>query len=253
MLKRLLLIFGLVSVSVGGVLFYLWHRTTYSPSWYTQTSPVAEVFPVTSTESGVPEWMKIYDKVVESLRKQGNQGKGKIELSADEVNTLVAYGFDAAGVIDNVAEDKNSQQTQKIVLGTNTKFQNGNMLIGAMVNLKQLAQYQLSKDGESAETAQALLNLPFVGDHAVYVEMEGKPIAKNGNVALEPDARVTIAGFNTTLPDLAKNLKIPVTTLEDRIIKRAISLPMKVEAIDIVGDAYGGKQRLIVQGTATAF
>jgi hypothetical protein len=251
MLKRLLLIFGLLSVTVGGVLFYLWHRATYSPSWYTQTSPAAQVLPVTNTESDVMEWRKLRNKVLESLRKQGNQGKGKIELSADEVNTLVAYGFDNSALGDTVSEEQNNQPEKKIVLGTNTKFQDKKMVIGAMVDFKQLAQHLSSRDGEDSGAAQALLSLPFVGDHPVYIEMEGKPVAKNGNITLEENARVTIAGFSSTLPELAKNLKIPVTVLEDRIINRAIRLPMKVEAIDILGDAYGGKQRLIVQGTAT--
>ncbi|AFZ03982.1 hypothetical protein [Calothrix sp. PCC 6303] len=250
MLKRLLLIFGLFSVSVGGILFYLWNKTTYAPAWYTQTNPTDEVISAANTESGIPEWMKVNDKVVESLRKQRNQGKGKIELSADEVNTLVAYGFDTAALDDAIAD--NQKQVKKIVLGTNTKFQDEKMVIGAMVDLKQLVQHLSSKGGEGAGAAQAILSLPFVSDRAVYIEMEGKPIAKEGNITLEPDARVTIAGFNSTLPDLAKNLKIPVTVLEDRIVKRAISLPMKVEAIDIVGDNYGGKQRLVIKGTATS-
>jgi hypothetical protein len=252
MLKRLLLIFGLVSICAGGALFYLWQKATYSPSWYKQANTAAEVLPVTDTESGVPKWMKVYDKVVKDLKKQGNQGKGKIELSADDINTLVAYGFDAASLSNNVAEDTTNQQAEKIVLGTNTKFQNGKMIVGAMVNLKQLAQRQLSKDsGDGA--AQALLSLPFVSDRAVYIEVEGKPTVKNGNIALEPNSRVTIAGFGSTLPELAKSLNMPASTLEERIINRAIRLPMKVEAIEIVSDAYGGKQRLIVTGTATAF
>jgi hypothetical protein len=253
MLKRLFLIFGLLSVSVGSVLFYFWYKATYTPSWYTQTNPTDEVIPATNTQSGVPEWITVNNKVVESLRKQGNQGKGKVELSADEVNTLVSHGFDNSALGDSVAQNENNQQLNKIVLGTNTKFQDKKMVIGAMVDLKQLAQHLSSKDGEGNGAAQALLSLPFVGDHPVYIEMEGKPLAKNGNITLEPNAKVTIAGFSSTLPELAKNLKIPVTILEDRIINRAISLPMKVEAVNVVGDAYGGKQRLIVQGTATAF
>jgi hypothetical protein len=251
MSKRLLLFFALLLTTVGGGLFYIWYRATHVPSWYTQTNPPNQAFSVASTEPWVPEWQKITNQVVESLRKQGNQGK--IELSASEVNTLVAYGFDTTAL--NNAEATNQMNVKKIVLGTNTKFQDGKMIVGAMVNLKQLAQRQLSKDGQGDATAQALLRLPFVGDttkwlpgdQAVYVEVEGKPTVKNGNIALEPNSQVTIAGFGSTLPELAKNLKIPATTLEDRIINRAIRLPMKVEAIEIVNE------RLIATGSATAF
>lgn len=242
MSKRLLLFFGLLFMTVGGGLFYIWHRATYTPAWYTQTNSPSQVSPVTNTEPWVPEQLKIKNKVVESLRKQGNQGK--VELSADEVNILVADGFDTTALDE--AEAANQMNVKKIVLGTNTKFQNGKMVVGAMVNIKQLAEHELSKNGNSG-TAQALLNLPFVSDSAVYIEVEGKPIAKNGNVALEPNSRVTIAGFSSTLPELSKNLNIPTSTLEERIINRALRLPMKVEDIKIVSE------RLIVEGTATAF
>jgi hypothetical protein len=253
MLKRLFLIFGLLVVSVGGALFYLWYKASYTPSWYSQTSPLPEVSSAPNAQPQVPEWKKLHDKIVESLRKQGNQGKGKIELSADDVNTLVAYGLDDLTLGNSFTNNQNPRQMEQIILGTNTKFQNEKMLIGAMVNFKQLAQQLSSTDSQGSGIAQVLLSLPFIGDRPVYIEMEGKPIAKNGNITLEPNTQVKIAGFSYKLSDLANNLKIPVAVLEDKIINRTIALPMKVETIEVVGDGYDTQQRLVVQGTATKF
>ncbi len=238
MFKRLLLISGVISVGILGILFYLWQQTTYVPNWY-KIPTATETTPAVSTKT--PQTREqIWRKVSNTLTEQSAKGesKGTVELSSDEVNELIFSELEAKGTTSNAELDK-------ILLGTNTQFRDGKMIVGAMINLPEIIKRKEASSDSSAGIAQALLNLPIVKDRPVYVEIEGTPTVRNRQIALESPL-VKLANVSLTIDDLSKYVGVSPALLKERITKERRLVPMEVEDVKVESAS------LIVTGSAKA-
>jgi hypothetical protein len=241
MFKRLLLISGVVSFGILGVLLYLWQQTTYVPDWY-KTIEVTATTPAVNAVPKAPQTREqIWRRISNSLKTQSANGesKGTIQLSAEEVNELI---FTELAVKERATSNA---QLDKIILGTNTKFRDGKMVVGAMVNLQGLTKHQEVSSGSSAEIAQTILNLPIVKDHPVYLEIEGTPTVHNQQIALDSPV-VKLANVSLTVDDLSKYLGVSPAFLNQRIARERTLVPMKVENVKIE------QERMVVIGSPTA-
>jgi hypothetical protein len=242
MFKRLLLISGVVSIGIFGILLYLWQQTTYVPDWY-KTIEVSANTPADDKVAETPQtreqiWLRIFN----SLQTQSANGesKGTVELNANEVNELI---FTELVIKERVTSNT---KLDKTILGTNTKFRDGKMVVGAMLNLQELTKHKEVSSGSRAEIAQTILNLPIVKDRPVYLEIEGTPTVRNRQIALDSPL-VKLANVSLTVDDLSKYLGVSPAFLNQRIARERTLVPMEVENVKIEGD------RMVVVGSATAW
>jgi hypothetical protein len=241
MVKRLLLISGVVSIGILGVLWYLWQQTTQIPSWY-KTVEVTATTPAVNTVTKTPQTREqIWRKVSNTLREQSAKGESSstVELNSDEVNELIFSEVEAKGKVTSNA------QLDKILLGTNTQFRDGKMVIGAMLNLAEIINRKDASSDSRVGIAQGLLNLPIVKDRPVYVEIEGTPTVRNRQIALQSPL-VKLANVSLTIDDFSKYLGVSPVFLKERITKERRLVPMEVKDVKVERD------RLIVTGSAKA-
>ena len=239
MFKRLLLISSVVSIGILGVLLYLWQQTTHIPSWY-KTIEVTATTPAVDTAVKTPQTREqIWRRISNSLKTQSAKGesRGTVELNADEVNELI---FTELAIKERATSNT---QLDKIILGTNTKFRDGKMVVGAMVNLQELTKDKKVSSGSGAEIAQTILNLPIVKDRPVYLEIEGTPTVRNRQIALL-SPMVKLANVSLTVDDLSKYLGFSPAFLNQRIARERALVPMEVENVKIE------RSSMIVTGSA---
>jgi hypothetical protein len=227
MFKRLLLISGVVSIGILGVLLYLWQQTTQTPSWYKTVEVTAGVVAVNTVTKMPQTREQIWRKVSNTLREQS--AKGESSFSELEAKGKVA----------------GNTQLDKVLLGTNTQFRDEKMVIGTMLNLAEIINRKDASSDSRVGIAQGLLNLPIVKDRPVYVEIEGTPTVRNRQIALESPV-VKLANVTLTIDDFSKYLGVSPAFLKERITKERPLVPMEVENVKVERD------RLIVTGSAKA-
>jgi hypothetical protein len=242
MFKRLLLISGVVSIGILGILLYLWQQTTYVPDWY-KTIEVAATTPADekvaeATQTREQIWLKISNSL--GTQSKNGESRGTVELNADETNELI---FTELATREKATSNS---QLDKIILGTNTKFRDGKMVVGAMLSLQELTKHQEVSSGSRTEIAQTILNLPIVKDRPVYLEIEGTPTVRNRQIALDSPV-VKFVNVSLTVDDLAKYLGVSPAFLNQRIARERTLVPMAVEDVKIERD------RMVVVGSATAW
>ncbi|RUT01392.1 hypothetical protein DSM106972_069430 [Dulcicalothrix desertica PCC 7102] len=241
MLKRFLWFgggaFGIILI----VLVVIWNKATYLPSWYAESVPTQSVTPVDETKPKELTREEIWSKVSSTLQKQASAGErvGKIELKADEVNRLI---FSEMQVKEKVTSDAKLEQ---IIVGKNTQFRDGKLVIGAVINLQELTQHKELQGGRG-DLAQAFLNLPIVKDRPVYIEVEGTPIVKNQKIGLDSPS-IKLANVSMTVEELSKHLGISQEFINQRISRERALVPMSVQDVKIQGDTIS------IRGTGTAW
>ncbi|MBW4600286.1 MAG: hypothetical protein KME29_11925 [Calothrix sp. FI2-JRJ7] len=241
MLKRLLWIFGGALGIVSIVLIVIWRQATYLPSWYGKSAPTPSATPADETKPKELTREEIWSKVSNTLQKQASAGErvGKVELKADEVNRLI---FSEMQVKEKVTSDA---ELEKIIVGKNTQFRDGKLVIGAVINLQELTQHKELKGGRG-DLAQAFLNLPIVKNRPVYIEVEGTPIVKNQKIALDSPS-IKLANVSMTVEELSKHLGISQEFINQRISRERALVPMSVQDVKIQGD------KISIRGTGTAW
>lgn len=241
MLKRFLWFgggaFGIILI----VLVVIWNKATYLPSWYAESAPTQSVTSVDETKPKELTREEIWSKVSSTLQKQASAGErvGKVELKADEVNRLI---FSEMQVKERVTSDA---KLENIIVGKNTQFRDGKLVIGAVINLQELTQHKELQGGRR-DLAQAFLNLPIVKDRPVYIEVEGTPIVKNQKIALDSPS-IKLANVSMTVEQLSKHLGISQEFINQRIERERALVPMNVEDVKIQGDTIS------IRGTGTAW
>jgi hypothetical protein len=242
MMKPLLWGLGGLTGIVAVVLVVIWRQATYLPSWYVESAPTPSAIPVNETKPKELTREEIWRKVSNTLGQQSTTGEaiGTVRLNSDEVNNLI---FSEMQVKEKVTNDA---QVEKIIVGTNTKFRDDKLVIGAVLNLQELAQHKELQNSKRADFAQAVLNLPIVKDRPVYIEVEGKPIVQNRQIALDSPS-IKLANVSMTVEELSKNLGVSPAFIKQRITRERTLVPMNVEDVKIQGD------KMLINGTGTAW
>ncbi|BAZ16184.1 hypothetical protein NIES4071_80590 [Calothrix sp. NIES-4071] len=240
MLKRLLWVFGGALGIVFIVLIVVWRQATYLPSWYVLSAPTPNATSVQETKPKDLTREEIWSKVSDTLKKQSSAGErvGTVQLNSDEMNRLI---FSEIQVNEEVTSDA---KLEKIIVGKNTQFRDGKLVVGAVINLQELTQHKELQGGR-ADFAQAFLNLPIVKDRPVYIEVEATPIVKNRKIALD-SPRIKLANVSMTVEELSKYLGVSPAFINQRITRERALVPMSVQDVKIQGDIIS------ISGTGTA-
>jgi hypothetical protein len=239
MLKRMLWVLGGLSGIVSVLLIVMWRQATYLPSWYSQSVPTPNPIPVKDATPKELTRKEIWQKVSKTLKQQSAAGQtGTVELKASEMNRLI---FSEIQIQDKVASDT---KIERILVSNNTQIRDGKLVIGAVINLKELTEHEEVRSGKRADLTQAFLNLPIVKDRPVYIEVEGTPIVKNQQIALD-SPRIKLANVSMTVEELSKYLGVSPAFINQRITRERALVPMSVQDVKIQGDT------ITIRGTAS--
>ncbi|MBF2065763.1 MAG: hypothetical protein IGS39_15275 [Calothrix sp. C42_A2020_038] len=242
MLKQFLWLFGGAFSIISVLLIVMWHQATYLPSWYMESVATPNHTTVDETTPTRLTREEIWQKVSNTLKKQSaaGEGIGTVELNSDEINHLI---LDEIQVNEKV---KNNTNLEQIILGKNTQFRDGKLVIGAVIDLKQLTEHEEVRSGKRADLAQAFLNLPIIKDRPVYIEVEATPVVKNQQIALD-SPRIKLANVSITVEELSKYLGVSPEFINQRITRERTLVPMSVQDLRVQGD------KIVISGTGTAW
>lgn len=242
MMKRFLISALIVLFGAGAVLLYYWKQATQLPSWYTEQAREIDPLPANATEqeqaalnqaptgitppaqnaqTGKPkanqpgssaqvqqEPANVPIQINEVIQQQtSSNGEVKVKLNPKQVNTLFSSAL------------KRKVETSKLgqaVKGVNTTIQDGRIESGAVVNLAEVPIDQLPSS-EQAFLGKLLNTFPELGQRSVYIGMQGKPIAEDGQVRLDDDTRLKVGNLSFTTAELAQRLGISEEQVRQRL------------------------------------
>lgn len=235
MLKRLLFLFCCAIGGIGAVVFLFWQQATQLPTWYTNPSTTTNARTLTNQTKIQLAQKQVLDKVSDRLQGQGAT-IGEVQLDSNEVNTLI---------VSSIAKTTDKSRLAQALLGTNTQIESGKIRAGAVIDLKAIPKDELRAKEQGAIT-QLLKTVPSLEDRPLYIEIEGKPTVRNGQVSLDNTTRVKLGNLSFTQAELSQRLGISQDRLTLEISKEFKNLPVDVKGVEIVGD------RLVVRGSGTA-
>lgn len=261
MMKRFLISALIVLFGAGAVVLYYWKQATQLPSWYTEQARETNPSPANPIEQGQtvlnqaptaqttvpqtardakpkanqpsssaqvqPESVSTPIPIANSLQQQANsQGEVQVKLNPKQVNTL----FSSA--LQRKVEDSKLGQALK---GVNTSVQNGQIESGAVINLAEVPIDQLSS-GEQAFLGKLLNTFPELGQRSVYVGMQGKPVAEQGQVRLDDNTRLKLGNLSFTTAELAQRLGVSEEQIRQRIQLEVELGRLKANGVELEGD-----------------
>ncbi len=251
-LKKLLLIFLLLSCGGISFLYYYWRQATQLPDWYTNQSlntqktldrnssskltaarsRLKEKLEASIAKSNViaPESTLPLDSSTssktESTERKISKKSVEIELSEPEVNDLV---------MTTVAQRLGSSKILANTPDFHTTIKDGILESGTVINLENVPKNQLA-ESESDALDKVIKTFPFLEKQKVYVAISGKPKIENGEVKLDENTKIKLGNLSLSIPELSERLGIPQEKIEQKL---KLSLPLeelKVEELEIADD-----------------
>lgn len=254
--KFVLTLAGFASITTIGIMsgiFYLSHQTQKLPNWFETSTPIT--IPITHKTQITPSkpisanqvWMRVHQTPYIPGRSTLNGSQWKqVDLNAQELNA----------VLFNSPNPSDPRAFSSILKDSNVRIADGNIIIGAIVNMQKMTQ-ELG-DGQRSRAFQGLSNILAGNNGNMYVEIAGKPvIGSNHTIALAEDARIKLANFNFTITEFAQYTGISENFLRDRLgfvssqnpdnSRGHRIVPMMIENVEIIDD------KLRLSGTGTAW
>lgn len=230
MFKRLVLLLCCALGATGAILFFIWQQAIELPVG--QTNPLIMVSPDRNADQTQIQrsQQQVLSKISDHLKD--SNGKGEVQLDANEVNTLIASG---------IAKTTDKSRLAQAVVSTNTQIQDGKISTGAVIDLRTIPVKELPAQ-EQVVISQLLSTVPILKYRPIYIEVEGKPAIHNKQVSLDDTARVKLGNLSFPLSDMYQRFGISQKSLKRQVSKELKNLPVEVKDVEIMGD------RLIVRG-----
>jgi hypothetical protein len=226
MQKILFKLLGVVLVGSMAGTYYVWQEAIKVPAEYIEASANdradSQSLPMQSSQ--ITERANVSKQKISAPLERAQSGqKVNVKLSDRDLNNLV------------VAKLANTQPTKQVpigIKGIKTNIKDGKIYTGAMVNLDQLARN--GKPGsQTAALSKLTEKLTFLKGRAVYIGIVGKPTLEGDRVKFAPDTQIKIGNMNFTITQLAENLGVPPTKLQETIDLHIQQQNFKVNRINI--------------------
>jgi hypothetical protein len=241
-MKKLFLVFLLLSGVGFSIVYYYWRQATHLPEWYTTQSPITqETLDLSHPSELVAAKARLQEKIdasiaqslslsspsslsldqatsnrTNSLSQVTNNSTSQeispkkhveVELSNQEVNELV---------MTKIAEETGQSKVLATALKNHTTIKEGVLESGAVVNLAELPKDKLNQK-EVASLEKVLKTFPFLVNQEIYVAILGKPQVANGQVKWDDNTKIKLGNLNLSISELAQRLGIPQEQLEHKL------------------------------------
>ncbi len=218
-----IVLFVAVGVVAGGLAAasYYWTQATGVPAWHGTETAITDF----ADPSLVDARSRVIDQIVVS-RNADNTSNVEAEFSETEINQLVA---------GTLADIPNARPLLRGARSVNTVIQNGMLESGMVVDLSDIPAESLGSQ-ERAALEQIRNTLPAIANREIYIGIESRPRAENGQVRFGEDTRVKIGNLSLSLSEVSDYVGISPAQLEQSLNQELERRGISIEDIDLAGD-----------------
>jgi hypothetical protein len=220
-MKKIGIILSVLIAAPLSFAYYYWQQATKLPEWYAanettdhQQSNSAEQLEQSNSaeqlELEIPQEM--LEKGTKASSEVSNGKSVEVKLDEKELNDLL---------VSKISKDVVSGELSQAVKGSNTTIKNGKIESGAVLSLSEIPVDQL-KANEKEALQKAIKTFPALKNKEVYVGIEGKPRAENGQLAFDDNTSIKLGNLSFTVLELSNRLGVPKESVE-----KAINLDLK--------------------------
>jgi hypothetical protein len=241
-MKKLFLVFLLLSGLGFSIVYYYWRQATQLPEWYTtQSLSTQRTLDLSNPSELAAAKTRLQEKIdasiaqslslsspsslpldqstsnrTNSLSQFTNNSTSQeispkknveIELSNQEVNELV---------MTKIAEETGQSKVLATALKNHTTIKEGVLESGSVVNLAELPKHKLNQQ-EVASIEKVLKTFPFLANQEIYVAILGKPQIENGQFKWDDNTKIKLGNLKLSISELAQRLGVPQEQLEHKL------------------------------------
>lgn len=197
-MKRIAVIFLLITTGVSSGVYYYWRQATNLPNWYTNQETQNNSINIIAKKDS-QEAKNIEAEVPAITQPLGNSKKVELQLSEKELNNILA---------SEIAKKNNSSKIAEAVKAVKTNIKEGKIESGAVVNISEIPTAHLRKS-ETAAITRAFKVFPGLENREVYIGIEGNPTIEDGQLKFDENTKIKIGNLSFTQAELSEKLGIP--------------------------------------------
>jgi hypothetical protein len=233
-MKKIIALVVLCSIGLTmGIAYFYVQRASELPEWYTDQPESAQPSnPVTSPSPATPSRTAI---AIQEKIKAAKPGNIQEQLTAAEVDNLIVAGLTQSNGV--------TKALPAAVKGIKTHIQQDQISSGAIVDLAELEKMPASP---RTEMMNKLLNImPQLRDKPVYIGVAGKLSVRDGQPQLDSDSKIQIGKVELPLNDVAKQLGVSRSALEEQVTNYLQFRNLDIQTIDLTdqGAKITGKKK----------
>jgi hypothetical protein len=233
-MKKIIALAALCSIGLTvGIAYFYVQRASELPDWYTDKPEPTQ--PPNSIPSTSPTPTPRTATAIQEKIKTAKPGAVQEKLTAAEVDNLIV-----ASLTNKNGETK---ALPPAVKGIKTQIQQDQIRTGAIVDLAELENMPSSSRTEMM--GRLLKIMPQLRGKPVYIGVAGKLSVKDGQPQLAPDSKLQIGKVELPLNDVAKQLGVSRSTLEENVTNYLQFRNLDIEKIDLTdqGATITGKKK----------
>ncbi len=233
-MKKIIALVTLCSIGLTiGIAYFYVQRASELPVWYTDKPETTQ--PPNSTPSVSPSPSPRTATAIQEKFQTAKPGAVQERLTAAEVDNLIVAGL-----------TKNNGVTKPLpsaVKGIKTQIQQDQIRTGAIIDLAAVEKMPSSPRTEMM--SRLLKIMPQLRGKPVYIGIAGKLSVKDGQPQLAPGGKLQIGKVELPLNDVAKQLGISRSTLEEHVTSYLQFRNLDIENIDLTdqGATISGKKK----------
>jgi hypothetical protein len=234
-MKKIIALVALCSIGLTiGVAYFYVQRASELPDWYTDKPEPAQPDSTSTPASPSTAPPRTATAIQEKI-KAAKPGTINEKLTAAEVDNLIVAGL-----------TKINGETKALPLavkGIKTQIQQDQIRTGAIVDLAEVENMPSSSRSEMM--SRLLKIMPQLRGKPVYIGVAGKLSIKDGQPQLAPDSKLQIGKVELPLNDVAKQLGVSRSTLEEHVTNYLQFRNLDIENIDLTdqGATITGKKK----------
>jgi hypothetical protein len=235
-MKKIIALVALCSIGLTiGIAYFYVQRASELPDWYTDKPAPTQPPNSTPSISPSPTPPPRTATAIQEKIKTAKPGAMQEKLTAAEVDNLIV-----ASLTNKNGETK---ALPPAVKGIKTQIQQDQIRTGAIVDL---AEVENMPSSSRTEMMRRLLKImPQLRGKPVYIGVAGKLSVKDGQPQLAPNSKLQIGKVELPLNDVAKQLGVSRSTLEENVTNYLQFRNLDIENIDLTdqGATITGKKK----------
>lgn len=197
-MKRIAVIFLLITTGVISGIYYYWRQATNIPDWYTSQEMKNNSINIIAKKDS-QQARNIETEVTAIKQPLGSSKNVELQLSEKDLNNILA---------SEIAKINNSSKIAEAVKAVKTNIKEGKIEGGAVVNISEIPTAHL-RESETAAITRAFKVFPGLENREIYIGIEGKPTIENGQLKFDDNTRIKIGKLSFTQAELSEKLGIP--------------------------------------------
>ncbi len=226
-MKKIIALVALCSIGLTtGIAYFYVQRASELPEWYVD-KPAQPITPVASPTPRAAS--AIQEKI-----KAAKPGAIQEQLTAAEVDNLIVAGLTKSSA---------AKVLPAAVKGIKTQIQQDQIRTGAIVDLAEVERMPSSPRTEMM--SRLLKIMPQLRGKPIYIGVAGKLSVQDGQPQLAPDSKLQIGKVELPLNDVAQQLGVSRSALEEHVTNYLQFRNLDIENIDLTnqGAMITGKKK----------